>query len=387
MLRTSGGRGEYELAGSQGEIRVNDVLDRQIVFSITPEITIPGRCRCVRVDGKPRIRLEAKGQNGEMHAYGFLRGLLLLPEGIRELHATGVEPLKLRNRRFSVSVISVDIVSVTAGTVVLRPKAIEFKNASGSFAVMSIAERLSQVMEIWRVAAAITTPLAAKLQEHQNLVLNAPSEHKRLSAVAAEIQSVLGTEEDCLPLLFGILGLPAPMPLLSGAELPLMQEVDPTPTLLAKRQNLKTWRKVADRGPEASRFRRDVRAAYNSRCAFTGARLPKLPLSLTSGVDAAHILPWSRYDLNGVSNGLCLSKLCHWAFDNGIVRLDFLPLSGAYQLSIPAEVTAAAAEHSFDLAPFQPLVGNLPVERLPASASQRPRPAFLEQMNQELFGT
>jgi putative restriction endonuclease len=36
-------------------------------------------------------------------------------------------------------------------------------------------------------------------------------------------------------------------------------------------------------------------------------------------VDAAHIIPWSRSKNDDIRNGMALCKLCHWAFDEGMM--------------------------------------------------------------------
>ena len=55
---------------------------------------------------------------------------------------------------------------------------------------------------------------------------------------------------------------------------------------------------MALRGASGTKFSADVRKAYNDTCLFTGMKLPKIPATASSGVDAAHILPWAEYDLN-----------------------------------------------------------------------------------------
>ena len=95
-----------------------------------------------------------------MHAYAVLRALLLLPEPKRELSETGKGLLALTNYNFSVTAISIDIVTVAATSIVLRPTALEFRNAGTGRLVMSVAERMAQVMEIWRTAELIVHPLA-----------------------------------------------------------------------------------------------------------------------------------------------------------------------------------------------------------------------------------
>ena len=40
-LRTSGGRGEYEVAGSHESIRVHDIFDREIILEMLPGLRLP----------------------------------------------------------------------------------------------------------------------------------------------------------------------------------------------------------------------------------------------------------------------------------------------------------------------------------------------------------
>ena len=72
------------------------------------------------------------------------------------------------------------------------------------------------------------------------------------------------------------------------------------------------------RGSSGRRFSTDVRAAYNGRCAFCGVQLSGLE-GIPAGIDAAHILAWSKHELDTVSNGIALCKLHHWAFDASIM--------------------------------------------------------------------
>ena len=36
-------------------------------------------------------------------------------------------------------------------------------------------------------------------------------------------------------------------------------------------------------------------------------------------MDAAHIVPWCRSRNDDIRNGMALCKLCHWAFDEGMM--------------------------------------------------------------------
>ena len=152
----------------------------------------------------------------------------------------------------------------------------------------------------------------------------------------------------------------------------------------ARIERVRQWRLAAVRGASAGAFRTSVREAYDSRCLFSGQRLPRIEATSTAGVDAAHILPWSRYDLDATKNGLCLNKQCHWAFDEGLFRLSFDNAVNAYVLSIPKSVQLAAKAAKFDLASFEAVVGPIPQNRLPAHKAQWPSKQYLEELNRFL---
>jgi putative restriction endonuclease len=64
-------------------------------------------------------------------------------------------------------------------------------------------------------------------------------------------------------------------------------------------------------------FRRIVVTTYDHRCALCGVRI--ITPEWHTVVDAAHIIPWSRSQNDDVRNGMALCKLCHWAFDKGMM--------------------------------------------------------------------
>ena len=79
---------------------------------------------------------------------------------------------------------------------------------------------------------------------------------------------------------------------------------------------------VADTYREAARnqgFRRIVVRSYNHRCALCGVRI--VTPEGRSAVDAAHIIPWSENQNDDIANGMALCKLCHWAFDEGLISV------------------------------------------------------------------
>jgi putative restriction endonuclease len=64
-------------------------------------------------------------------------------------------------------------------------------------------------------------------------------------------------------------------------------------------------------------FRARVLHAYGRRCALSGLREPRL-------IDAAHIMPDTDEHLGqpDISNGICMSKIHHAAYDAGLIGID-----------------------------------------------------------------
>jgi putative restriction endonuclease len=65
-------------------------------------------------------------------------------------------------------------------------------------------------------------------------------------------------------------------------------------------------------------FRRKILEVYDHQCAACGLRI-KLPVSDTSFVDAAHLIPFSSSYNDHPSNGLALCKNHHWAMDRFLI--------------------------------------------------------------------
>ena len=56
---------------------------------------------------------------------------------------------------------------------------------------------------------------------------------------------------------------------------------------------------------------------YDHRCALCGVRI--VTAEGHTAVDAAHIVPWSQTQNDDIRNSMALCKLCHWAFDEGMM--------------------------------------------------------------------
>lgn len=386
-LRTSGGRGEYELAGRQGDHHAANLQGKDILYEITPEVTIPGHSQTTSQGNKPRIRLR---RTAATHFYRVASALLLLPDPIRELGRTDGHAELLRDGCFSICSIQVDVADVDADSVTLRPTALVLKNAAGKILRLGFAERLAQVMAVWRHAHNINGALADLLQEHERAVMRHHDNHSSILRSKQNIKRHLNTDGDVLNDVLKYLNLVHDV----GADLPedesedidaeIGEDEDIT-DIQARRRQIRHWRKQAARGSDGRRFRGRVIQAYDARCVFSGLRLPQTSATLHPGVDAAHILPWAQYEITSIRNGICLSKLCHWAFDAGVLRLECEGNTNNYSLSVPQEVQVAAEQEGLDIDYFLRLEGTIPLDRMPDNRGDWPSPRFLEELNARMF--
>jgi hypothetical protein len=138
------------------------------------------------------------------------------------------------------------------------------------------------------------------------------------------------------------------------------------------------YRMAKMRGPTARAFSKMVLDAYHRRCAFCGLKLSGLD-GITSGIDAAHILAWSNYDLDVVQNGIALCKLHHWAFDAAIMvpQLD----QGAYKIRL-TELAQQLDPSTRAQLGTDGLV--IPEEWLPDNAGERPSAQYLKRLYEDL---
>jgi predicted restriction endonuclease len=163
-----------------------------------------------------------------------------------------------------------------------------------------------------------------------------------------------------------------------------MIDQDPVTPDQARLERVKQWRQVMLRGVAGQQFRTSVTEAYDYRCFFTGQRLPKTSVTASSGVDAAHILPWSSHNINSPSNGICLNKLCHWALDAGVLKLSFT--NHKYVIEVPDRVRSVAGAERIDLGYFERIAGEVPADRLPKNPAFWPSPKYISDLNAFMFG-
>jgi len=281
--------------------------------------------------------------------------------------------------------IDVDVLENTPTNVTFAPKSI-WARSRGGFLKVDYADRIAIISALWSVAESHRSPLSKMMKNHRASIEG--NDHVRIVESASAIQKYYKTDSDILPSLLRDFGLPDASELAcTGISASIEEhdiEDDYTSPEESQRDRFRKWRKQVDRGPGAREFSIRGREAYNYRCLFSGERFPKFPLLNSAGVDGAHILPWSTHQLNSVTNGLCLCKLCHWAFDNGLLRLDYDAQSNDYIVSIPSNFKQAAIPAGFDLSRFQQYSGRIDPSRLPANRKLWPSSTHIRQLNASL---
>lgn len=117
-------------------------------------------------------------------------------------------------------------------------------------------------------------------------------------------------------------------------------------------------------------FRRIVITAYDHRCALCGVRI--ITPEQRTAVDAAHIVPWRESRNDDIRNGMALCKLCHWAFDWGM-----LGVSDTYRVITSRQIGADANAPGF----LQTLADRNIIP--PADRDLWPAPQYLAKHRQE----
>jgi hypothetical protein len=379
-LRTSGGRGEYEMSGSHGDISVADVIDHNIFFQIFPGKFIDSKNWIRRLQGKPRIRLG--DPSTDKHLYLSLADVLLMPKPIRELGKTPGGKLQLTANNYSIISIQFDVVNHKNKQLRIQPTDLVLGNSDNDVSRIDVLERLRIILDIWDEAAKRCDLLSGSIRNHRDAVLS--GDLKSIQFFAHQLRSEFIIEDPLREIIreFSLIneytywvGTHR-----DNVELTIIDN-DITPPEEAIVKRIKEWRLQASRGSKGARFSKDVKSAYRNKCLFTGYYLPKSEFCNTAGVDSAHILPWAQYDINSVNNGLCLNKLCHWAFDNGILILRYISSQSAYELSISDKAIQAGKSDLLSLEGFHPLTGLIPESRLPDNKKDWPSPKYLEEYN------
>jgi hypothetical protein len=384
-FQRSGGRGEYEVVGSQAgftafsldgwtfNLQWPDGLVRETGLGVDPATS-----------GKPRLRsiLDEKFQIGRMVA-----AMCMLPDPRREYAGTGTSLPLIENKKFVLSRLGFGPeteFSPHIDLVTIEPAFITLEDAA-EVVTIGINSRWDRVTRVYSSISSLPTALQGPVTQHRDFMASGTTVTKALTSIVALIGRVLAQQDarhvaglDPLPSLERLLELPA----VEGPTLPPPDRLgDDEPEASAR--SAFEYRMAKMRDAKSRQFSLAVRAAYHNRCAFCGYVFGGVQ-GIRSGVDAAHILAWSSHDLDVVTNGLSLCKLHHWAFDEALVMPVALG-AGAYSLRLTTLAEQFPTETRTRLVAEDGLV--LPAEWLPADKSQRPSKKYLEKLYADLAVT
>lgn len=383
--RTSGGRGEYEISEqTPSGITPKDLIGCRLALMLAKNFVIDSATELRHAQGKFRIRMLPEC---EMHLHRQLVAALLMPESVRADAALGAGSPVLLKSRYAIEHINISDATREGKQAVLHVSDVVLRNQSHLAEELDLQQRLIQLRYLWEHCAGLPDSILHLVQEHAEILrtkgpIPAKAENlitqlqARLSDEATDLGILYSEHSDILPALVNLLQLEIPEPILR------VDEIHPEEVEL-KERTIKEWsRWAASRGAASARFRTKVRLAYNSTCLVCGSHFPPTSFARIPGVDAAHILPWSDYDLDRTDNGLCLCKLHHWAFDQGII--DIFHREGCYFVEIPPSVRVQIMEKNtdFSIDVLEEVVGPIPDNRLPVSAKDHPNPELLRLLRQ-----
>lgn len=382
--RSSSGRGEYELAGSVDSVSTSAVIEKPILLDTQSSLGQLSTGVWGKVQGgKPRLRLIEKGKGIQLHRQ--IEALLLMPQSIRdESQLLGGQPVVLAGR-YVLQRVEVTSAKLVAGSALLRLGTIDCENDSVTHSI-DFPSRIKSILQLYAGADELPPRVANALKAHHANVVAAHrvsgSTEKIVAKIiqateeaAKESDVVLIQGEDPVPLLLDLLRAQPTV------EIPPVSEIDPT-DLVMRRRVADRWRMQKDRGPSSAKFRSAVRAAYKSTCLFCGLRLVSDEVRVP-GIDAAHIAAWAHYEADVVSNGLCLCKLHHWAFDQYLLALR-LDATAGYSIVVTKLAYEAFKGDDAVLKSLEAVAGPIAANRLPANPDNWPRAQFINQLYEDM---
>jgi len=309
----------------------------------------------------------------------------MLPEPRRDMRNVASTMPVLRSKDYVVTKVGFGPDTEFASppeNVTAEPNYVEAVNAAHT-EFIHVSRRWERIQLVLEFGPDFLGPVPAALSSFRDFLQSGAAADAQLlrlggeiRTAVAQIDSAYSVNDDPLPALERMMGIaPTVEP-----ELPPPDELSEDEGEVKKR-SAQMYRLARVRSASARRFSIDVREAYGHRCAFCGALLGGVP-GVPSGIDAAHILAWSTYDLDVVSNGIALCKTHHWAFDAALM----VPVvSGGNHV-----VRFTSIAELFDPATLA-LLGTdeqvIPDERLPSDPSMRPSAKYLNRLYDDLVIT
>lgn len=384
-FRRSGGRGEYEVVGSHSgysaislegwtfNLRWPDGVVRETGLGLEPARS-----------GKPRLRslLNPPFQIGRMIA-----SMCMLPDPRRAFGEVGASLPVVMRHGYVLTRLGFGADTEFApviGLVTIDPTFVDLEDASEVLSI-GIESRWARILRIYDRMRDLPPGVGIAVYRHRSVMESGETVTAGLVNVVASIDRALTIADrrhaqgsDPVPALEVLLGLAAP----EGPSLPAPDRLGEEEPDVSARSAVE-YRLAKMRGAGARKFSADVHAAYRETCAFCGLRLGGVH-GVRAGVDAAHILAWSKHALDVVSNGICLCKLHHWAFDAALVmpRID---LDGRYRLHLTQLAESFPEEVRTRIVPVSGM--EIPNEWLPSDPADRPSRKYLEKLYADLAVT
>lgn len=381
-FQRSGGRGEYEVVGSHsGYTAISlqgwtfylwwpDGLVRDTDLELEPAES-----------GKPRLRSlrSPQFQIGRMIA-----SMLMLPDPRREYSKTERGLPVIRPKGYVLSRVGFGPDTEFTGMadrVTIHPSFVNLDNLTDSVSI-GVEQRWQRIEAVYASIDRLPDAIRARVAFHRDFMASGGAVTTVLvSAVTALIRDLQGATDpwnsspgaDPLPVLEQILGIAPTL----GPALPPPDEIgEEEPEVSARSAH--QYRLAKMRGASGRSFSTSVRNAYSGRCLFCGGVFGGIP-GVRSGVDAAHILAWSKYDLDVVQNGISLCKLHHWAFDAALL----MPIyeNGKYSLHF-TELATDIDQSSLALLGQSDF--EIPTQWFPADKAQWPSPRYLDRLYADL---
>lgn len=380
-FRTSGGRGEYEVVGSHSGYSAAS-LEGWSFFVLWPDDIVRDTGLWLDPGGskKPRLRSMSSPpiQIGRIFA-----SALLLPDPTRSFQDTPSDTPVTRAKAYTITQVGFGPSSEFAEfaeRVTFVPSWIELSNQGASEAV-GVDIRWRRIEAVFARRDNLPRTLGDLLTAHRNRLSAGSAVDKGLTLIVEQICRYLLWVEgvhyvdghDPLPALERLADI-SPS---HGPFLPSPEELSEDEPQISARAAFE-YRMTKVRGFNARKFRREVKLAYRNRCAFCGIELGDID-GVPSGIDAAHILAWSKHDLDVVSNGIALCKLHHWAFDASLL----LPVLTGQDYVLRFTTLA----ERIDTSSLQKICEDglvIPKEWLPVDIAQRPNPHFLQKLQADL---
>lgn len=378
----SGGRGDYEVNGEDGGVSAAD-LDGCRFTILTPAGPRESQLFLSHQGGKRRVRLVKTGTGIQIQRQ--VAAVALLPASTRDERRVS-EGLPVLIEKAYILDVGFRLVGRAGDVATIEPTTLIGRSGDESDThhrvELSFNDRMRLLGRVNQERGRLPSPIREALQQHELELLSPTIGSGAEQAVKRVMQSLEDSSEEYLPGTDPLPTLAAWLGLATSVDLPTPPETPVSrPDIRLRVEIEHRMRRI--RGPGAANFRRGVRRAYDSRCAFCGFRAPTRQdpakhYRANAGVDAAHILPWGEYDLDVVPNGLVLCKQHHWAFDNHVLRLGHA--SGNYYVELDTDYEAFVKPDVLTHSALLNATGRIPTERLPAKASDRPAPKYIDEL-------